>query len=65
MAAGIAQVSVNGTECGIISGNPFRLDIADACRGGTNQLVIRFANIARNFVTAGHETFGIKGVRLD
>ena len=28
----------------IISGNPFRLDIADACRGGTNQLVIRFVN---------------------
>ena len=42
----------------------FRLDIADACHEGTNQLVIRFANTTRNFVTSDHAPFGIQAVRL-
>ena len=64
LTAGLAQVSVNGTDCGILSGKPFRLDIADACREGANQLMIRFANTTRNFVTSDHAPFGIQAVRL-
>ncbi len=64
LTAGIAQISVNGVDCGIISGKPFRLDIAGACQDGINRLTIRFANTTRNMVTSEHAPFGIHAVRL-
>ncbi len=64
LTAGAAQVTVNGTDCGVIAGKPFRLDIAEACRDGRNDMRIRFANTNRNFVTADRAPFGINAVRL-
>lgn len=64
ITAGAARVFVNGTDCGVIYGRPYRLDIADACLDGMNSLAVRFANTARNFVTSDCAPFGLNSVRL-
>ena len=40
----IAEVKLNGKDCGIAWTPPYRIDITDALRSGENQLEIRVAN---------------------
>jgi (4-O-methyl)-D-glucuronate---lignin esterase len=40
----IAQVTINGKDCGMLWKPPYRLDVTDVLRSGTNQLEIRITN---------------------
>jgi hypothetical protein len=53
---GIAEVSINGKNKGIVWTAPFRVDITDALKQGSNQLEITVVNSWYNRV-AGDQTF--------
>ena len=44
----LAEVTLNGKSPGILWKEPFRVDITDAARAGTNKLVIRVTNLWPN-----------------
>jgi hypothetical protein len=44
----VAQVRVNGVDCGLVWAPPYRLDVTTALRPGTNQLEVTVANTAAN-----------------
>jgi len=46
----LAEVSVNGKSCGIVWSSPFRVDITDAVKPGTNEVEIRVVNFWYNRV---------------
>jgi hypothetical protein len=52
--ADIAQVIINGTDCGIAWTNPFRIDITKALRDGENELTIKVTNTWRNRLIGDH-----------
>jgi len=43
-----ARVSVNGKPAGVVVAHPFRLDITDCIKAGTNTLVIEVTNLSAN-----------------
>src|SRR5205823_4321124 len=44
----LAEIKVNGQSCGVIWAPPFRVDISQALRPGTNQLEIEVVNFWPN-----------------
>jgi len=44
----LAEVKVNGKSCGIVWTPPFQVDISDAIKPGTNQLVVEVVNFWPN-----------------
>ncbi|HJY43772.1 MAG TPA: glycosyl hydrolase, partial [Propionibacteriaceae bacterium] len=48
----IAQVRVNGIDCGIAWAPPYRIDITDAARSGRNDIEITVSNTAANALAA-------------
>ena len=52
--ANIAQVIINGVDCGIAWTNPFRVDITKALREGENEVVIKVTNTWRNRLIYDH-----------
>jgi hypothetical protein len=48
----IAQVTVNGVDCGVAWTAPFRVDVTQAARPGINQLEVHVANPWRNRLIA-------------
>ena len=48
----IAQVRVNGIDCGIAWAPPYRIDITDAARSGRNEIEITVSNTAANALAA-------------
>jgi len=41
----IAQVKVNGKDCGLVWKTPFRFDITDAVKAGANQIEVQITNM--------------------
>lgn len=41
----IAQVKVNGRDCGLVWKTPFRFDITDAVKAGANQIEVQITNM--------------------
>ena len=65
IVGGMAEVFVNGVRCGVVSSDPYLLPIADAVREGDNELVIRLANTAQNFVSDNSPVpFGLSRVEI-
>ncbi len=52
--ANIAEVMINGVNCGIAWTHPFRVNITKAVRQGENQLTIEVANTWRNRLIGDH-----------
>lgn len=50
----IAQVIINGVDCGIVWTNPFQADITKALREGENELTIKVTNTWRNRLIGDH-----------
>jgi len=50
----LAEVTVNGINCGVAWTSPFRLDISDAVKEGTNQLEIAVTNTWANRLIGDH-----------
>jgi len=48
----VAQVRVNGTDCGLAWAPPYRVQITDALRSGTNKIEIIVYNTAANALAA-------------
>ena len=48
----VAQVRVNQIDCGLAWAPPYRVDISDALRSGTNQIEITVYNTAANALAA-------------
>ena len=48
----VAQVNVNGVDCGLSWAPPYRVEIADALRGGANKIAITVYNTAANALAA-------------
>jgi hypothetical protein len=48
----VAQVRVNGTDCGLVWAPPYRLEVTDALRPGTNSIEIVVFNTAANALAA-------------
>jgi hypothetical protein len=48
----IAEVGVNGVECGLAWHAPYRVDITDAARSGQNEIKITVRNTAANALAA-------------
>ena len=48
----VAQVRVNGIECGVTWAPPYRVDISGALRSGTNEIEVTVYNTAANAVAA-------------
>ncbi len=48
----IAQVTVNGVDCGVAWTAPFRVDVTSAVRPGSNELEVDVANPWRNRLIA-------------
>ncbi len=46
--ANIAEVSVNGKDCGTIWTFPYKVDISDALKKGKNSIVIKITNTWAN-----------------
>jgi len=51
----LAEVSVNGKPCGIVWSPPFRVDIMEAVKPGTNEVEIRAVNFWYNRVAGDRE----------
>jgi hypothetical protein len=51
----VAQVRVNGTDCGLAWAPPYRVEITDALRSGTNQIEITVYNTAANALAADEQ----------
>jgi hypothetical protein len=52
----MAQVWVNGKECGMRLWRPFRYDITDAVKPGKNQLLIRVGNLVNDSYSQPNES---------
>ena len=48
----VAQVNVNGVDCGLSWAPPYRVEIADALRSGANKIEITVYNTAANALAA-------------
>jgi len=48
----VAQVRVNGIDCGLAWAPPYRVEISDALRGGANEIEIIVHNTAANALAA-------------
>jgi hypothetical protein len=48
----VAQVRVNGIDCGLAWAPPYRVEIADALRSGANKIEIIVYNTAANALAA-------------
>jgi hypothetical protein len=48
----IAQVRLNGVDCGIVWAPPYRLDLSAAARNGRNDIEITVYNTAANALAA-------------
>jgi hypothetical protein len=51
----VAQVRVNGIDCGLAWDPPFRVEITDALRTGTNEIKIIIYNTAANALAADEQ----------
>jgi hypothetical protein len=51
LSGGMAEVFVNGVRCGVVCSDPCLLSVAAATRDGDNELVVRLANTAQNFLS--------------
>jgi hypothetical protein len=54
----VAEVFVNGRSVGILWKPPFRVDITDVVRPGTNTLVVKVANTWSNRLVGDAQTEG-------
>ncbi len=62
---GTAEIAVNGTSCGTITGHPYLLSLSGFCVNGRNSLKIILRNIAQNFICADCPApFGIRHAEL-
>lgn len=52
--ADIAEVIINGVNCGIAWTDPFKVDITEALREGQNEITIRITNTWRNRLIGDH-----------
>jgi len=50
--SGIARVTLNGTDLGVVWTSPFRMDITKALKSGTNTVEIAVVNSWRNRLLA-------------
>jgi hypothetical protein len=48
----VAQVKVNGVDCGLAWAPPYRVEISDALRNGANEIEIIVYNTAANALAA-------------
>jgi hypothetical protein len=48
----VAQVRVNGIDCGLAWAPPYRVEITDALHSGTNEIEIMVCNTAANALAA-------------
>lgn len=48
----VAQIRVNGVDCGLVWAPPYRVELADALRSGDNRLEITVYNTAANALAA-------------
>ena len=44
----LAEVKLNGKDCGVLWKTPFQVDVTDAVRAGKNQLEVRLTNLWPN-----------------
>lgn len=61
---GIAEVFVNDTFHGVVSGKPSLISVASSCSEGISKLRLCFRNTAQNFVCAEVAPFGISKVLI-